>query len=147
MCSIFVVHCSPVPCPEMIKPPVNITVLPGQTVHYYCLASSFGLLAYNWKKYNGSVASPIPNATMTYDHVNIFGGTTAVHNLTIPNVSPLDEGEYCCIATNECGSVTKCAWLNVYSKQIIVHYIYIILTNYIQLFLTLLNNQHQPQLE
>jgi len=94
---------------------VNITVLPGQVVHYYCLASSFGLLAYDWKKYNGSIVSPILNATMNYDHVNILGGTTAVHKLTIFNVSPSDEGEYCCIATNEFGSVMKCAWLNVYS--------------------------------
>jgi len=121
---IFTSPCSPVPCPEIVKPPVNTTVLPGQVVHYYCLASSFGLLAYDWKKYNRSSASPILNATMTYDHINILGGTTAVHNLTISDVSLSDEGEYCCIATNECGSVMKCAWLNIYSKSTFVPHLY-----------------------
>jgi len=102
-----------VPCPEIIESPVNTTVLLGQTANFYCLAVSFGLLSYDWKKLNGHIK---PNAVQNYIHKNILGGVTVVPSLKIPNVSLSDEGEYCCLPTNECGSVTECAWLTVVSK-------------------------------
>ena len=104
-----------VPCPEIVEPPSNTSVLPGQTASYYCLALSFGLLSYDWMKINGLIN---PNKVQTYIDKNILGGVTIVPSLEISNVSPSDEGEYCCVATNECGNVTKCAWLTVISKLI-----------------------------
>ena len=109
-CCIFLV----VPCPEIIESPINNTVFLGQTANYYCLALSFGLLSYEWKKSNND--SLHPNAVQTYIHKDILGGVTIVPSLKIPTVQQSDEGEYCCVATNECGSVTKCAWLTVISK-------------------------------
>ena len=98
----------------MIEPPINTTVLLGQTANYYCLALSFGLLSYDWKQQNGSGLHL--RALETCFHKNMFGGDTMVSSLEIPNVQPSDEGEYCCVAINECGNVTKCAWLTVISK-------------------------------
>jgi len=103
-----------VPCPEIIEPPVNNTVIHGQTAIFYCLAFSFGFLTYDWKKLNGN--SIDPSTVKTYIHKDVLKGTTAVRSLEIPNVQLSDEGKYCCVATNECGSITKCAWLNVIGK-------------------------------
>ena len=103
-----------VPCPEIFKPPINNSVLFGQTANYYCLALSFGLLTYEWKKFDGK--NLLPTTITRYTNKNILSGSTIVSNLKIPNVKPSDEGEYCCVAINECGNVTKCAWLDVISK-------------------------------
>jgi len=35
---------------------------------------------------------------------------------SIDITQPSDEGWYCCVATNECGDVEECAWLEVDSK-------------------------------
>jgi len=103
-----------VPCPEIIEPPLNNSVLLGQTVNYFCLALSFGLLSYEWKKLGNNSLNR--NAVQTYIHKDILGGVTIVPSLKISNVQPSDKGEYCCVAINECGSVMKCAWLTVISK-------------------------------
>ena len=92
---------------------MNATVLLGQTASYYCLALSFGLLSYDWKRQNGNISL---NKVQTYIHKGILSGVTIVPSLEIPSVSPSDEGEYCCEAINECGRVTECAWLTVISK-------------------------------
>jgi len=102
-----------VPCPEIVEPPSNTTVLLGQTAYYYCLALSFGSLSYEWKRQNSHINS---KKIQAYIHKSIFGAVTIVPSLEIPSVSPSDEGEYCCVAINECGSVTECAWLTVISK-------------------------------
>ena len=36
----------------------------------------------------------------------------------INSTQPLDEGWYCCVATNECGDVEECAWLEVDGKYL-----------------------------
>ena len=41
---------------------------------------------------------------------------TSVYSLAVHNVQLSDEGWYCCVATNEGGSRTDCAWLEVNSK-------------------------------
>jgi len=35
---------------------------------------------------------------------------------SISRIQPSHEGWYCCVASNECGSVQECAWLEVDSK-------------------------------
>jgi len=88
-----------------------MSALFGETANYYCLALSFGLLTYEWKKFDGK------RLKMTnYVDRNTLSGSTVFSKLKIPNVELSDEGEYCCVATNECGSVKKCAWLDVISK-------------------------------
>jgi len=103
-----------VPCPEIIEPPKNNSVILKQTAKLYCLAFSFGSLTYRWKKLYGN--SVDHSTVKSYVHKRVFSGTTAVRSLEIPKIELSDEGEYCCVATNECGSVTKCAWLNVIGK-------------------------------
>ena len=38
---------------------------------------------------------------------------TTVYELILFNVQETNEGHYCCIASNGCGSTTECAWLEV----------------------------------
>jgi len=47
---------------------------------------------------------------------NFIGANTTFYSLTISNTQMSHEGEYCCIAQNQYGTTTKCAWLNVNSK-------------------------------
>ena len=37
-------------------------------------------------------------------------------SLTIPNGTQFDEGIYCCLATNDCGTVKECAVLSVIGR-------------------------------
>jgi len=82
-----------------------------------CLALSFGLLKYDWSKRNGILPQ---TAVKSYAHNILFDPlveeTTAVYSLAVQNVQLSDEGWYCCVATNERGSTTDCAWLEVNSK-------------------------------
>jgi len=41
---------------------------------------------------------------------------STIYTLTISNVQPSDEGWYCCVATNDYGSMEECTWLEVNSK-------------------------------
>ena len=107
---MFLVH-----QPEMITSLDNITVLPYQQCNLSCLALSRGVLTYDWNKYGGNLSQ---NAVKSYVHENFFTSlgseATLVYNLAVPNVQLSDEGWYCCVATNEAGSTTKCTWLEVY---------------------------------
>ena len=104
-----------VPCPEIIKPYKNVTVLLNETGVLYCLASSSGALTYNWIKKGSSLSAA---AAKSYIAKNIlyFYQTVLTYQLTIPNVQSVDEGWYCCVATNECGTTEKCIWLEVNCK-------------------------------
>ena len=100
----------------MIKAPQNVTALPGETASFTCLALSFGVLMYEWKRYDGNNLPQ--NAIKSYVH-NAFPNLhnkTITFSLTIFNVIPSDEGSYCCIAINERGSTMECAWLESFSK-------------------------------
>ena len=112
-----------VPIPEMIMSPRNITVLPNHSFTMNCLALSFGTLQYDWSKRNG----PLPlTAVKSYNHnflSNALSGKhTSIYNLAVHNVQPSNEGWYCCEATNEDGSTTDCAWLEVDSKLYYIIY-------------------------
>ena len=101
----------------MILPPHNITVLPGGTANFTCLALSHGGIVYEWTRSDGKELPDKSIETTTlwlflpmYDHI------TTVRILTVPRSQPVVEGWYCCTANNECGNVTRCAWLEVDSK-------------------------------
>ena len=110
-------HCSYVVlCPEIIKPYKNITVPVNKTADLYCLALSCGGLTYDWTKN----ASSLPASAVT-SYVSkkflYFDPIFLTYQLTVPNVQLSDEGWYCCLATNECGTTEKCVWLEVKSKS------------------------------
>ena len=106
-----------VPRPEMIISPKNVTALPNHSFTMNCLALSFGLLKYDWNKQNGVLPQA---AVKSCTHNILFNPpskeTTDVCSLTVEHVQPSDEGWYCCVATNEGGNRTNCAWLEVNSK-------------------------------
>ena len=114
--AIFYCFCSyVVPCPEIVKPYNNITVSVNEAAYMYCLASSCGSFTYDWIK----AASNLSAFAVT-SYVNkkflYFDQTALTYQLTIPNVQLSDEGWYCCLATNKCGTTEKCVWLEVNSK-------------------------------
>ena len=110
----------------MIISPENVTVLPNHSFTMNCLASSFGLLKYEWSKRDGI----LPQTAVQSCVYNILFDplseqATSVYNLAVYNVQPSDEGWYCCVATNEAGSTVDCAWLEVNSKlEYVYHYLY-----------------------
>ena len=113
---IFYCFCSyVVPCPEIVKPHNNITVLANETAYLYCLASSCGGLTYDWMK-NASSLSESGVTSYVNKKFLYLDPIVLVYQLTIPNVQLSDEGWYCCLATNECGTTEKCVWLEVNSK-------------------------------
>ena len=105
----------------MIVSPENVTILPNHSFTMNCLALSFGLLKYDWSKRDGILPQ---TAVQSYSHNILFNPlidqTTNIYNLAVHNVQPSDEGWYCCVATNEAGSIVDCAWLEVNSK---LHYV------------------------
>ena len=104
-------------------------VLPNHNFTLSCLAFSLGLLKYEWKRRDGILPQ---TAVQSYVNRNLFNPlseeTTTVYNLAVHNIQPLDEGWYCCIATNEAGSTVNCAWLEVNSK---LHSLFIYIAIYI----------------
>ena len=101
----------------MIIPPMPITVHSNATVKFSCLAWSFGGLIYKWTK-NGNSTLP-PGSDAFFKNRQLPADTkysTTVYELRILNANVMDEGLYCCEASNECGSIKRCAWLVVNSK-------------------------------
>ena len=98
----------------MILYPIPTKVRPDTTVMFSCMAWSYSGLTYEWNK-NDSLTLPNSSAVTyenrplkTNDNIN-----TTVYELTLFNVQETNEGHYCCIASNGCGSTTECAWLEV----------------------------------
>ena len=98
-------------------PPENVTILPNHGFAMNCLASSFGLLEYDWNRRNGKIPSTaVKSCTRNILFNPPDKETTDVCSLAVPNAQPSDEGWYCCVATNEGGSTVDCAWLEINSK-------------------------------
>ena len=101
----------------MIIPPEPVIVRPNVTVTFSCLAWSFGTLVYRWNRNDSSIL-PSNSSVFCQDKslpadTNYF---TNMYELRIINVQVIDEGLYCCEASNEYGIVKECAWLEVDSK-------------------------------
>ena len=96
-------------------------MLPGETANFYCLALSYSGLLYDWKRMNKAM---LPSSAIKkynrWPFSSFLGRITTIYHLEISNTEPSDEGWYCCIATNEGGNKTDCAWLEVNSK---LHYV------------------------
>ena len=113
LCSILFI----VPCPHMIIPPEPVTVRPNVTVTFSCLAWSYGGLVYKWNK-NDSLTLP-SNSSIFFQDKSFPADSscfTTIYELKIVNAQVIDEGWYCCVASNDCGNIRECAWLEVDSK-------------------------------
>lgn len=93
----------------MITSPKPKTVKSGANVSFDCLAYSYGSLQYHWKRPENSINNVIVQNLPT------------MYSLIITNAQVSNEGNYCCVATNECGAedTISCAWLEVKSKEYI----------------------------
>ena len=87
----------------------------NQAADLYCLASSCGMLTYDWIKGESNLSVSAVKSYVTRS-ILYFNQTVLTYQLTISNVQLSDEGWYCCLATNECGTTEKCVWLEVNSK-------------------------------
>jgi len=67
---------------------------------FVCKAFSFGTIKYSWERINSSIPAKASTDTCS-------------STLSIPNATQFDEGHYCCVATNECGTVKQCAILSI----------------------------------
>jgi len=108
--------CSTVPCPEMILYPVPIKTRANATVTFSCVAWSYGGLVYEWEK-NDSLTLPT-NSAISYERKLLSANdvNTTIWKITVFNVQETDEGDYCCVASNDCGNTTECASLEIDSK-------------------------------
>ena len=96
------------PSPEIVDRSQSITVIPGEAANFFCLGYSHGTLKYDWKKKNSkNLLSSSKTTECTQDNTMTY---------SISNTQPSAEGWYCCVATNEGGSVEECAWLEVDSE-------------------------------
>ena len=93
----------------------NITILVNQAADLHCLASSCGVLTYDWMKNASNLSASAIKSYITRSILH-FDQNVLTYQLTIPNVQLSDEGWYCCLAINECGTTEKCIWLEVNSK-------------------------------
>ena len=115
-----------VPIPEMIISPKNVTVHPNHSFSMNCLALSFGLVTYNWYKHYGFLSqSAVKSYSSNIAFSTLNGQRADVYNLAVHNVQLSDEGWYCCVATNQGGNRTDCAWLEVNSKLHCVSFTYL----------------------
>ena len=107
-----------VPHPEMIRPPKSVSLRPGKSAVLECLAWSYSGLVYDW--YENSTSDELSSkAVISYNKWSSPDDgscISTIYTLNISNVQPLDEGWYCCVATNDYGSVEECAWLEVNSE-------------------------------
>ena len=89
-----------VPCPEIFLSPLNNTIIVEKDAKFVCKAFSFGTIKYSWERMNSSIPAKAS--------IDICSSI-----LSIPNATQFDEGHYCCMATNECGTVKQCAILSI----------------------------------
>ena len=101
-----------VPCPEITLFPMNNTIIVEEEALFTCEAFSFSKVDYKWERQNDK----LPDKAMS---------DTCSSILTIPNGTQFDEGNYCCVASNECGPVKECAMLSVIGMDDIIIIVYV----------------------
>ena len=80
------------------------------------MAFSFGGLEYKWKRKGLAKLPSEATTSLKLDEQNVIVYSV----LSINKTSVTHEGWYCCVATNECGDVEECAWLEVNSESLLV---------------------------
>ena len=106
-----------VPHPEIVRPPHSVSLRPGKSAFFECLAWSYSGLVYDWYKRTNNIST---NSVISYNRWSENGSCiSTIYALSISNVQLSDEGLYCCVATNDYGSVEECAWLEVNSELMI----------------------------
>ena len=103
-----------VPRPEIVRPPRSVNLRLGKSAFFECLAWSYSGLVYDW--YRRDASNITTNAVISYNRWSEDGCISTIYTLNISNVLISDEGWYCCVATNNHGSVEECAWLKVNSE-------------------------------
>ena len=96
--------------------PVNITVMPGELSYFSCMAFSFGDLKYEWKRKGFAKLPSKATTSLKLNSPNVMVYSV----LSIKKTSVTHEGWYCCVATNECGDVEECVWVEVNSEWLSV---------------------------
>ncbi|XP_065918890.1 cell adhesion molecule DSCAM-like [Dysidea avara] len=100
-----------VPHPEIVRPPHSVSLRPGKSAFFECLAWSYSGLVYDWYKRTTNIST---NSVISYNRWSENGSCiSTIYTLSISNIQLSDEGLYCCVATNDYGSVEECAWLEV----------------------------------
>ena len=89
-----------VSCPEISLSPSCCSILAEQSATFTCQAFSFGSIDYMWERDDNQMPSKAV--------IDVCSST-----LTVPNGSQYDEGLYCCLVTNDFGTVKECAMLSV----------------------------------
>jgi len=102
-----------VPHPEIVRPPRSVNLRLGKSAFFECLAWSYSGLVYDWYKRSANITT---NAVISYNRWSEDGCISTIYTLNISNVQLSNEGWYCCVATNNHGSVEECAWLEVNSE-------------------------------
>ena len=83
----------------------------GEVAVFYCLALSFSGLDYNWKAQDGN---DLPStAIKSFTSKPYQGLLTTFWTLSIHAAKGIHNQQYCCLATNQCGTVEQCAGLIV----------------------------------
>ena len=106
-----------VPHPEVVRPPHSVNLRPGTSTLFDCLAWSYSGVAYDWYKIN--TVNLTTNAVIScsrWSSPEDGSCISTISTLSISNVQLSDEGWYCCVATNDYGSVEECAYLEVNSE-------------------------------
>ena len=83
-------------------------VLPEQTVEFTCSVLSNDTVNVEWKKKNGLLPTDSLEISQFNEEKNEM-----TSSLKITKVKLSNEGQYCCVATNKCGSKEGCAWLQI----------------------------------
>ena len=95
--------------PDITQFPVNVTVIQPANASFTCAANAVPLPTIQWMR-NGSTLS----SGSEYNIVTTTNSATNVSMLTVLSSTPLDAGDYACVAANNISTVTASATLTVH---------------------------------
>ena len=103
------IDCFSTVIPDITQFPVNKTVVQPADASFTCAANAVPLPTIQWMR-NGSTLSFGPD----YNIVITTNSSTNVSMLTVLSSTPLDAGDYACVAANNISTVTASATLTVH---------------------------------